>query len=50
MESAKPILLDNFDSAISKMAEGLILDLKYWKQSSKLITFIKTQKTIDSFF
>jgi len=50
MENTKPIMLDNFDSAINKMAEGLILDLKYWEKSSKLIKFIKTQRTIDSFF
>ena len=49
MVNVKPIILDNFDSAINKMAEGLILDLKYWKNSSKLIKFIKTQKTIDAF-
>ncbi|TFF89388.1 MAG: hypothetical protein EU549_00800 [Promethearchaeota archaeon] len=47
MESSKPVKLDNFDDAINKMAEGMILELKYWKNSSKLINFIKTQKTID---
>jgi hypothetical protein len=49
MKSSKPIITDNFDAALDKMAKGLILDLKYWKNSSKLIEFIKTQKTLDDF-
>ena len=49
VESNKPIILDNFDAALNKMTEGLIVDIKHWKKSSKLIDFIKTQKTIDSF-
>lgn len=44
-----PLKLDNFDSALKKMAEGFMVDFKYWKQSSKLIYYIKTQKTLDSF-
>ncbi len=49
VESNEPIILDNFDAALNKMTEGLIVDIKHWKKSSKLIDFIKTQKTIDSF-
>ncbi len=50
MESITPLIVDNFDSALNKMADGLMVDLKNWKQSSKLINFIKTQKTIDNYF
>jgi hypothetical protein len=49
MESVNPLILDNFNDSINKMAEGLMVDQKYWEKSSKLIKFIKTQKTIDSF-
>lgn len=49
MFTTKSIKLDNFDDAIKKMADGFMVDLKYWKQSSKLINFIKSQKTIDTF-
>ncbi|MFX0071323.1 MAG: hypothetical protein ACFFAO_09560 [Candidatus Hermodarchaeota archaeon] len=50
LECSLPEISDNLDNAINKMAQGLILDLKYWKKSSKLINFIKTQKTLDSYF
>ncbi len=50
METTMPLIVDNFDSALNKMADGLMVDLKDWKQSSKLINFIKTQKTIDHYF
>jgi hypothetical protein len=49
MESNKPMMIDNFDNALDKMAEGLMVNLNYWKKSSKMINFIKTQKTIDSY-
>jgi hypothetical protein len=49
MFTSDPIILDNFNDAISKMAEGFIIDLKYWKKSSKLINYIKTQRTLDRF-
>jgi hypothetical protein len=49
MFTTDPIKLDNFDDAIIKMADGFMVDLKYWKQSSKLINFIKSQKTIDAY-
>lgn len=49
MALGSSITLDNFDDAIKKMAQGFMVDLKYWKKSSKLINFIKTQKTIDTF-
>lgn len=50
MDLEKPLIIDNFDTALKKMSEGLMVDLKYWKKYSTLINFIKTQKTIDSFF
>jgi hypothetical protein len=49
MFTSEPVILDNFDDSIVKMAEGLMVDLKHWKKSSKLINFIKTQKTLDNF-
>ncbi len=49
MEQGNPIILDNFDDSTKKMAEGFMVSYKYWKQSSKLINFIKTQRTIDNF-
>ena len=50
MLASNPIILDNFNASLKKMAEGLIVDLKHWKKNSKLINFIKTQKTLDHFF
>ncbi|MEJ2249085.1 MAG: Nre family DNA repair protein [Candidatus Lokiarchaeota archaeon] len=44
-----PIKVDNFNQALEEMTKDLILDLKYWQNSSKLIEFIKTQKTIDDY-
>ena len=49
MESGNPLILDNFDAALNKMTEGLMVDLKHWKKSSKLINFIKTQKIITDY-
>ena len=49
MEKPTPLILDNFDDSIKKMAEGMMVDFKHWKKSSKLINFIRTQKTIDIF-
>jgi len=49
MSATVPLILDNFDSAIHKLADGFMVDLKYWLKSSKIINFIKTQKTIDNF-
>ncbi|MFX1311936.1 MAG: hypothetical protein ACFFHD_04865 [Promethearchaeota archaeon] len=49
MKNINPIIFDNFDDSIKKMAEGMMVDFKYWKKSSNLINFIKTQKTIDNF-
>ncbi|MFX1489833.1 MAG: hypothetical protein ACFFBI_11835, partial [Promethearchaeota archaeon] len=49
MFTTDPIILDNFNDSIRKMTEGFMVDFKYWKKSSKLINFIKTQKTIDTF-
>ncbi len=49
MESSIPTILDNFSDSIDKMSEGLMVDQKYWENNSKLINFIRTQKTIDSF-
>ena len=42
--------LDNFDDSLKKMADGFMVEYKYWRNSSKLINFIKTQRTIDSYF
>ncbi len=44
-----PIIVDNFDEALNKMGEGLRLNLRAWKQSSKIINFIKTQRTLDQY-
>ena len=49
MWTRTPIKLDNFDDAINIMAENFIVDFKHWKKSSKLIPYIKTQRTLDSF-
>jgi len=49
MSMSTPLILDNFIDAISKMAEGFIVDYKYWRESSKLIPFIRTQRTLDNF-
>ncbi len=48
MES-KPVVFDNFNSALNRMSEGLMVSLKHWKKSSKLIEFIQKQKTLDEF-
>jgi len=49
MWTSTPEILDNFNDAIKKMSENFMVDFKYWKQSSKIINFIKTQRTIDHF-
>ena len=49
MNYKKPIILDNFNDALNKMSNGLMVGLKYWKKSSILIKFLKTQKTLDQF-
>ncbi|MFW9784958.1 MAG: hypothetical protein ACFFFB_21940, partial [Candidatus Heimdallarchaeota archaeon] len=49
MFTSDPLILDNFNESVVKMADGFLVDLKYWRNSSKLINFIKTQKTLDSF-
>ncbi len=49
MFTTDPIKLDNFNDSLKAMADGFEVDYKYWKQSSKLINFIKTQKTLDTF-
>ncbi|MFX1281711.1 MAG: hypothetical protein ACFFA3_20335, partial [Promethearchaeota archaeon] len=49
MFTTDPMKLDNFNDAINKMAENFMVEYKYWKKSSKLINFIKTQKTLDNF-
>jgi len=49
MFTTDPLKLDNFNDAINIMAENFMVDFKYWKKSSKLINFIKNQKTIDTF-
>ncbi len=49
MELGNPLILDNFNDSAKKMAEGFIVKYKFWKQSSKLINFVKNQRTIDNF-
>ncbi|KKN42685.1 hypothetical protein LCGC14_0710860 [marine sediment metagenome] len=49
MLTSTPIIMDNFNDAIRNMAENFIVDYKYWKTSSKLINFIKSQRTLDRF-
>lgn len=49
MDFSKPVILDNFNDALHKMSDGLMVGLKYWKNSSVLIKFLKTQKTLDQF-
>ena len=49
MWTSSPTILDNFNDAINKMAEGFVIDYKNWVNSSKIIPFIKTQRTLDSF-
>jgi len=49
MWTSTPTIVDNFNDAVSKMAEGFIVDFKHWKKSSKLINYIKTQRTLDRF-
>ncbi len=49
MFTQDPVILDNFNDSLKKMAEGFMVDYKYWKKSSKLINFIKTQDTLDRF-
>jgi hypothetical protein len=49
MWTSEPVILDNFNDAVKIMADGFMVDYKYWKASSKLINFLKTQKTIDAF-
>ncbi|MBY9006903.1 MAG: hypothetical protein KGD63_09100, partial [Candidatus Lokiarchaeota archaeon] len=49
MNFAKPAILDDFNNALNKMAEGLNIKLKNWKKSSKLINYVKNQKVLDDF-
>jgi len=49
LETSPPLIFDNFNDSLNKMGEGLMVDLKQWKKSSKMIDFIKNQRTIDDF-
>ena len=49
MQGNTPIIFDNFDDSLKKMAEGMMVELKYWKKSSKLINFVKNQRTLNQF-
>ena len=49
MDFSKPVILDNFNDGLNKMVEGLNIKLKNWKENSKLINYIKNQKTLDHF-
>jgi hypothetical protein len=45
----KPIVLDNFEEAILKLGQGLLVNQEEWEHNSKLINFIRNQRTIDDF-
>ncbi len=49
MYTQEPNILDSFNSALKEMANGLILNLDNWTHSSKIINFIKNQRTLDQF-
>jgi hypothetical protein len=49
MWTSEPVILDNFNDAVKIMADGFMVNYKYWKASSKLINFLKTQKTLDAY-
>ena len=49
MDIGKPIILDNFEDALNNMYQGFKINSKFWRNSSKIINFIKNQKTIDNF-
>ncbi|MFX1329309.1 MAG: hypothetical protein ACFE91_14365 [Promethearchaeota archaeon] len=49
MWTSEPVIFDNFDDALKSMARGFMVDYKIWKNSSKIINYIKTQKTLDLF-
>jgi hypothetical protein len=49
MLTKDPIILDNFNDSIKAMADGFMVPYKYWRKSSKLINFVRTQKTLDTF-
>ncbi|MHA1757462.1 MAG: Nre family DNA repair protein [Promethearchaeota archaeon] len=50
LENMKPVILDNFNDSLKIMTDNLIVERKYWEKSSKLINFIKKQRTLDDFF
>jgi hypothetical protein len=49
MESSKPQVLDNFNDAIDNLSKGFIVIPEQWQHNSKLINFIRKQKTLDEF-
>ncbi|MBD3211907.1 MAG: hypothetical protein GF311_04790, partial [Candidatus Lokiarchaeota archaeon] len=49
MDFSSPKILDNFTDAIKEMGKGFIVELKDWKHSSKLINFIRNQRTLDQY-
>ncbi len=49
MDLGNPIIVDSFDNALNIMTQNFIVGLKHWKKSSKIINYLKTQKTLDSF-
>ncbi|MFO7794576.1 MAG: Nre family DNA repair protein [Promethearchaeia archaeon] len=48
-KESKPFILDNFEDAISKLSKGLLVNEKQWQHNSKLINFIRNQRTLDDF-
>jgi hypothetical protein len=49
MERDVPKITDNFSTALDIMGTDMMVDLKWWKHSSKIIPFIKQQTTLDQF-
>ena len=49
MRKSTPVVLDNFNDAVKAMSTGFMVEYKYWRASSKLIPFIRTQRTLDNF-
>lgn len=49
LEAKKPRVQDNFEAAVETMSKGLLVDSKQWQHNSKLINFIRKQKTLDEF-
>jgi hypothetical protein len=49
MQTSKPRTIDNFNKAINVMSQGFLVSSEQWQHNSKLINFIRKQKTLDDF-